>query len=294
MTATAARARSRAAVQWDLWTMTARLVVDDGAALAEAARLLHGYLATVEDAASRFRDDSEVCRLAASPAERHEVSRLLGDMLAAALVAAEVSGGRVDPTVGTVLSALVRPAPAVRASMRRRATWRDVQVQGSVVRMPPGTLLDLGATGKAFAVDRAAQMLAREVGCGVLVSLGGDLRTAGEPHAPWTVLVRDGEEEPAVVVDLAADAAVATSSSLHRTTGPEHVPHIIDPLSGHSVGKPWRTVSVAADTCVEANTWSTAALVAGSDAPDLLASTGLPARLVAADGSVRYLGEWPR
>ncbi|HET8601013.1 MAG TPA: FAD:protein FMN transferase [Segeticoccus sp.] len=294
MTATPTRARSRAAVQWDLWTMTARLVVDDGAALAEATRLLNAHLAAIEDAASRFRTDSEVCRLAASPVERHEVSRLLGDMLAAALDAAEVSGGRVDPTVGTVLSALARPAPAVRASMRRRATWRDVQVQETVVRMPPGTLLDLGATGKAFAVDRAAQMLARELGCGVLVSLGGDLRTAGEPRAPWTVLVRDGKDEPATVVDLAADAAVATSSSLHRTTGPDLAPHVIDPLSGHSVGKLWRTVTVAAETCVEANTWSTAALVAGADAPDLLASTGLPARLVAADGSVHYLGEWPR
>jgi thiamine biosynthesis lipoprotein len=55
-----------------------------------------------------------------------------------------------------------------------------------------------------------------------------------------------------------------------------------------------RTATVAADSCVVANTASTAALVAGEDAVDRLVRAGLPARLVAVDGSVITLGAWPR
>jgi len=284
----------RVAAQWDLWTMTVRLVVDDAAALDRATVLLRRLLAEVEDAASRFRVDSEVSRIAASAAERHSISPLLADLVAAAVHASEATGGRVDPTIGTVLRRLEATAPASRASTVRRATWRDVHLDGRELRMPRGTLLDLGATGKAYAVDRAAETIARAMGCGLLVSIGGDLRTAGPARGPWTVLVRDRDDQPASLVDLPVSGAIATSSSLHRTVGPERAHHVIDPLGGHPVAPLWRTISVAADTCVTANTWSTAALVAGPDAPALLAATGLPARLVAADGSVQCLAGWPR
>ena len=286
----------RAAAQWELWTTTVRLVVDDPDTLEHGTALLRALLADVEGAASRFRPDSEVRRIAASPDDSHVVSPLLAAMVTAALEAAEATGGRVDPTIGTVLARLAATAPAPRASIVRRATWRDVELEGRVLRMPPGTLLDLGATGKAFAADRAAVELAATLGCGVLVSLGGDLRVAGPAGRPWTVLVRDGEHEPASLVDLPEDGAVATSSSLHRTLRHEHpelAHHVIDPLTCRSVEPVWRTASVAADTCVEANAWSTAAMVAGRGAADLLAGTGLAARLVAADGSVQHLGGWP-
>src|SRR3954449_3369706 len=69
--------------------------------------------------------------------------------------------------------------------------------------------------------------------------------------------------------------------------------HIVDPLSGEPVDSPWRTVTVAARTCVTANTASTAAIVLGEDAPAWLAARALPARLVGHDGSVVCLGGWP-
>ena len=56
---------------------------------------------------------------------------------------------------------------------------------------------------------------------------------------------------------------------------------------------PWRTVSVAAATCADANAASTAAVVAGDQAEAWLADARVPARLVSRDGEVRYLGGWP-
>ena len=55
----------------------------------------------------------------------------------------------------------------------------------------------------------------------------------------------------------------------------------------------WRTVTVAAATCVDANAASTAALVLGEQAPAWLLDRGLPARLVSESGSVCRVCEWP-
>ena len=69
--------------------------------------------------------------------------------------------------------------------------------------------------------------------------------------------------------------------------------HIVDPRTGLPAGGPWQMVSVAAQTCADANAAATAAVVAGAAAEDWLASTGLPARLITHDGQVRYAGGWP-
>ena len=69
--------------------------------------------------------------------------------------------------------------------------------------------------------------------------------------------------------------------------------HIVDPRTGLPAAGPWRTVSVAAANCAEANAAATAAIVAGDQAAAWLAGQGLPARLVAHDGSVRFVAGWP-
>lgn len=69
--------------------------------------------------------------------------------------------------------------------------------------------------------------------------------------------------------------------------------HIIDPGTQAPVVGAWRTVSVAAADCVDANIASTAALVRAGDAAAWLGELGLPARLVDRAGHVRTTGEWP-
>lgn len=281
--------------QWEQWTTTMRLVVSRPNALEPATTILRELLGRVEEAASCFRPDSQVCRIATSDATGHHVSPLLAQLVQAALRAAKLSGGRVDPTVGTVIDHL-NTAPTVLSSVSttRRVTWRDIDLQGQTLAMPAHTLLDTGATGKAFIADLAAQSISDALGCGVLVSLGGDLRVAGpDPEQGWSVLVQDGATEPASTVDLRGARAIATSSTLHRRIGADRAHHIINPLTMAPIAPVWRTVSVASPTCVSANTWSTAAIVAGRDGADLLAATGLPARLVDLDGSVLRLGGWP-
>jgi thiamine biosynthesis lipoprotein len=293
--------------QWPVWSTTARVAVTDPAALAAARDIIERALAAVDLAASRFRADSEVRLLAASGGRPVEVSPLLADLVRAALEAASSTDGDVDPTLGADLAALgydrdiglVRAAADRPVTVRatRRPSWQDVILDGTLVRVPAGVVLDLGATAKAVTSDRCAALAARRTGAGVLVSLGGDIATAGpQPdNGPWQVLVQDREADPAVTVSLPAGAALATSSTASRTwrSGQLDLHHVLDPRTGMPVPVVWSSVTVAAWSCLQANALSTAALVRGEPAVPWLRELGAPARLVRPDGATVVVGAWP-
>ncbi len=161
--------------------------------------------------------------------------------------------------------------------------------------LAPPARLDLGATAKALASDRAADAAARAAGCGVLVSLGGDVAVRGPaPGDGWPIGVADDHRARGPVPTvLVRGGGLATSSTTQRRwrRGGQVVHHILDPRTGLPPEPVWRTVSVAAASCVAANTFSTAAIVWGAEAPDRL--RGVPARLVGEDGDVVTTGGWP-
>jgi FAD:protein FMN transferase len=288
---------------------TAVLLVADPTALDEARRVLEAELAAIDLACSRFRDDSELSRANAAAGREVTVSALFAEALQTAFRAAELTDGTVDPTVGPAVSALgydrtfasVRPEDPGPATVVRPAGWRSVRWDPAErrLRLPVGAGLDLGATAKALCADRAAARAARATGCGVLVSLGGDLSVAGEPpEQGWRVEIADDHAAPsnpdAPVVAL-RDGGLATSGVTTRTwrRAGRTLHHIVDPATGDVPPSVWRTVSVAAASCVDANTAATAAIVRAEEAPHWLRHHRLPARLVRIDGSVLTVGGWP-
>ncbi|HEY7960290.1 MAG TPA: FAD:protein FMN transferase [Solirubrobacteraceae bacterium] len=189
--------------------------------------------------------------------------------------------------------------PVVR--VRVRAGWRTVQLDPlrGTVRVPAPIKLDLGATAKAWAADRAARAVAEATGAGALVSLGGDLSTAGRaPADGWRIRVTDDHRNdlsaPGQTISI-RDGALATSSTTARRWQHDGrtMHHIIDPDTSAPVVGPWCTASVAAASCVDANIASTAALVRALGAPQWLEDVGLPARLVDQAGRVCNVGDWP-
>jgi FAD:protein FMN transferase len=316
--------------EWSLWSVTARIVVTRPAALAGASERAQAFLAEVERACSRFRPDSELMLAQLAAANGVAVSPLLADLVEAGLDAARLTEGAVDPTVGGLLDALgydrdisalepaddkpaddkpaddkpaddkdAEPTPKVVVA-HARPDWRAVRLDrtaiGDRLRMPAGTRLDLGAAAKAYAADRCAAIINEELDTGVLVCLGGDIATAGPaPDRGWRVLVQDLPADPAQTVGLPAGAALATSSTGSRRWRHHGIAlhHIVDPRTGTPAPTRWRSASVAAATCLQANAASTAALVHGDGAPAWLRRTGLPARLVGADGHVHTYGGWP-
>jgi thiamine biosynthesis lipoprotein len=289
---------------------TALVTVGDPSRLREAGALLRDELAIIDRACSRFRPDSELHAVNAGAGATVGVSSVLFEAVAAAIHAAAATNGAVDPTVGGAVRALGYDCDfALIASDdgRRRVvrlwktpTWRKIVLDEArcTIRVPRGVELDLGATGKAFAADRAARRIANETNTGVLVSLGGDIAVAGEaPAAGWSVRISDDHRDidgdgPTISLRTGGLATSSTTVRRWRVAGAEHH-HIVDPRTGRSAREVWRTASVAAASCVDANAASTAAIVLGEAAPGWLERTGLSARLVGTDGEVVGIAGWP-
>jgi thiamine biosynthesis lipoprotein len=291
---------SVASASWDALGTTALVVVTDPAALAAARAVAERELAAIDLAASRFREDSELSRLHAAGGAAVGIGPLLALAVAVALDAARATDGLVDPTVGAAIIAAGYdrdfadlPADAAGRPAAPAPGWRSVRFDQRRARLQlaPGTRLDLGATAKALAADRIAAAAARAVAPhGVLVSLGGDIAVGGPvPADGWPVGIADGHGGDAVDETVAlTGGGLATSSTTQRRwrRGGAEAHHILDPRTGRPAPVIWRTVSVAAASCVQANTASTAAVVLGARAPAWLEERRLPARLVARDGTV--------
>jgi thiamine biosynthesis lipoprotein len=133
----------------------------------------------------------------------------------------------------------------------------------------------------------------------VLVGLCGDIAVAGSPpEGGWKIRVTDDHRRgygPGQTVAIETGGLATSSVTVRRSgDGLDAIHHLIDPGTGRPVQGPWRTASVSADSCLDANTASTAGIVLGSAATDWLELKGLPSRLVAHDDSVRYIARWPQ
>ncbi len=305
---------------WEALGTTVVLHVTEPPALRRATRILHEEIEAMDLVASRFRADSELARVNARAGELTAISARMYEALAVALRAARLTDGLLDPSIGGDLLAagydrdrsLLTPitggelAPGPGLPARVRPDWREIRLISvsthtrAAVLLPQGMLIDLGATAKALIADRAAAAITKATGVGVLVSLGGDIATAGPaPAGGWQVHVTDdhrgGLESPGQTVAISG-AALATSSTttLRWASAGRAMHHILDPRSGLPAVSAWRTVSVSGGSCVDANTASTAAILLGADAPQWLAERSLPARLVAHDGELTTVAGWPQ
>ena len=184
----------------------ARLVVRDDATAAACREFLEHFEASL----TRFRADSDLCRLNAAAASEVAASPLLRTAVAAGLWAAKRTGGLVDPTLVGPLEAagydrdrrapelplavaLAQAPPRVAAQPHPAARWREVSVTDSAVRRLPGVRLDTGGTGKGLAADLIARRLvsAATAAPPVLIASGRDHVLSGAPlgrrRSRWAV-----------------------------------------------------------------------------------------------------------
>jgi FAD:protein FMN transferase len=298
------------------WRALGALVVvgtTDPGRLEAAVEIATAELDACDLACSRFRADSELSRLN-ERRDRRDVaaSGWLVDAVSVARHAAQETDGLVDPTLGAQLIALgydrsfeqLDPdGDPVSFQAVKVGAWQAIKSdhRRRRVSIPSGVTLDLGATAKALCSDRAAARTELATGAGTLVSIGGDLAVAGTaPAEGWCIRVTDKADTPpdspapgqTVSIDQGAIATSGVSARSWRREG-QTLHHLIDPRTGRPAGGPWRTVSVAAPTCIEANTASTAAVLLGAAAPSWLEARGLSARLVDHGGGVLTTGGWP-
>jgi FAD:protein FMN transferase len=296
-------------IQFRALGTSAVVATADDALAGDACAVVERELDAIDRACSRFRPDSELARVNGARGACVAVGPLLLEALRVALDGARDSDGLVDPTVGGALRAAgydstfrvvaARDGEIFRARFVEVPGWQTVELdeQAATVRVPAGVELDLGATAKALACDRAATAAAAVAGS-VLVALGGDIAVAGDaPDGGWSVRISDDHatplDWPGPTVALAGGGLATSSTTVRRwRSGRTELHHLVDPRTGRPTESPWRTVSVAAKTCVDANVASTASFML-EDAPAWLSARGLPARLVSIGGEPTLVAGWP-
>jgi FAD:protein FMN transferase len=307
---------------------TAVVAVTEPGSIEKSLAILEAELEAIDQACSRFREDSDIRRLQRCEGSSMRVSGLLFEALRVALEIAQFTDGAVDPTVGAAIESLgydrdfkevlseqssgdehcdaqvgqgqgARPQPTQLA--RAVPGWWTIQLDAktSTVSIPPGVHIDLGATAKALVADRAARRIAWETGCGVLVSVGGDVSVGGTaPEGGWAIGIATSSATPTNLVDqvvsIGAGGLASSSTAVRKwRRGGRELHHIIDPATGRSAEPYWDLVSTTGPSCVDANAASTAAIVWGESAVERLESLGRPARLRRRDGVVITLNGWP-
>jgi thiamine biosynthesis lipoprotein len=234
---------------------------------------------------TRFAADSELLRVN-SVSGPTLVSGRFARALAAALWAARVTDGLVDPTLLDALEGAgydrdfaqlapdntpARPGAPGRAS--------QVRLSGRLVTLPPSTRLDLNGVVKSMAVDDALAATG-----GGWISAGGDVATT----RPLDVALPAGGS-----VRLERGALATSGSSGRRWVRAGKLQHhLIDPRSGRPAESPWKQVTVCGQSCLMADTAAKAAFLLGDDGPDWLDARDMPGRFVRADDKLLVNAAW--
>jgi FAD:protein FMN transferase len=272
----------------------------------EAAR---ATFEAVEQSLSRFRPESELCALNRSGGVPFVASPLLFRVVKLALEAARATGGAFDPTILPALESAGYDRSFEQLHARRSGggvalreapstvDYRSVRLDPvrSTITLPPGSRIDLGGIGKGFAVDLAIEATgATPHRC---INAGGDIAVRGTPGSGsgWTIALEDAGERTGETVSI-VDSALATSTVSKRRWLNDGVEqhHLIDPRTHRPAGGPFRTVSVVARTCVQADVAAKATLVRGDDGLALLQELGLHGIAIRHDDTVSTTRHWPR
>ncbi len=249
-----------------------------------AVRAKRGLLAW-HDQFSRFAPDSELSRMNRDPRETVPASPAMTRFVEAALNAAAMTGGLVDPTLAGELNragygkhfdstpvplrrALVLAPPRAPGGPSRTASWRQVVVDrgAGTVRRPPGVRLDSGGIVKGMFGDILAAVLSQHES--FAIDAAGDVRFGGSGSLLRPIRVASPFDESVLHVFELRQGAVATSgigkrSWLDNDGRPAH--HLLDPATGRPAFTGVVQVTALAPTGVGAEALSKAALLSGAD-----------------------------
>lgn len=281
----------------------------DMARLRRALAIGRREVESCEQALSRFRPGSDLCRLNGARGEWLAVDHRLIEALRTALQVRAETLGRFDPTILPALAAagydrsfeqLVDREPDVASDWRPNALV-ELDIARQRARVERGAAVDLGGIGKGFAAARALWLM-REAWFelpGGLVDLGGDIAVWGATPegGPWRLSVADPRVPGSSLATLAIrEGAVATSGRDCRRFGPDRgLHHLIDPSTGLPAdGGPLAVTVVGADAA-EVEAYATALAITPLEEASgcLSARPWLSALLVPFEGDAVVIGDLP-
>jgi thiamine biosynthesis lipoprotein len=271
---------------------------------------IESLLAEVDRQMSTWRLDSELSRFnRAAAGEWFPVSAATADVVSAAQAISEQTDGAMDVTVGPLVR-LWHFGPGMKSGRRAKtdfappsdellqSTKKTVGYRKLEVRTNPPALrktvhdleVDLSSIAPGYTVDRMAAILSEHNVRDFMVEIGGEVRAAGRRSdgKPWRIAIERPvakRREMLRAIPL-EDAAVSTAGDYRKFYEHEgrRYSHIIDPATGRPVEHSLVSVTVVAETCLEADGWDTPLLVLGPERGfECAEKNGLAALFVSSD-----------
>lgn len=237
----------------------------------------------IERKFSRYRDDNIVFRINNAMGKPVQVDEETARLLDFGNQLYVLSEGMFDITSGVLRKVWKfdggssTPSDSQVRALLQKIGWNKVSWKSPMLTMPREMEIDFGGIGKEFAVDRAAALVAKFTATPCLVNFGGDLAVTG-PRAsgkPWRVGIESLQAKldlGATKVILLANGALTTSGDSRRYVMHQgkRLGHILNPRTGWPVQGAPCSVTVAADTCVQAGMLSTLGMLQGKGCEDFL------------------------
>ncbi len=250
-----------------------------------AAHALH-EAQRIDQKFSRYRGDSVVHAINTSGGRPLHVDAETMRLLEYGAALWKMSDGRFDVTSGALRYAWnfdegpVNADPARIPALMQRIGWQRVTWEPPMLTLPAGMEIDLGGIGKEYAVDLVADWIAVRSDTPVLVNFGGDLRCSGRPPraGAWKVGIESLNQAGEAVrrIELQSGAlATSGDAKRHIEIGGVRYGHIFDARTGWPTRGAPRSVTVAAETCSQAGSYSTLAMLQGEGAEAFLAAEGV-------------------
>lgn len=240
----------------------------------------------LEDQLTVYRDHSEISCLNASGGA--VVEPRLFDLLTRCAGWTRETDGAFDIATGALIKTwgFYRregriPTSREQTDAMSRTGMRHVVLTESVVKFrAAGLELNLGAVGKGYALDRAAELLRRDWGVRSALLHGGGssvLAIGAPPDDPrgWPVRLRHPTEDRSLGTVYLNDRGLGTSAATFQffEYNGRKYGHVLDPRTGRPA-QGTASASATAPTAAEADAMSTAAFVAGPALADRLTRTG--------------------
>jgi len=196
-----------------------------------------------------------------------------------ALDIAEATDGAFDPTVKPLVDHWgfgSKDEKEPLDEILQAVGWRKVRTEdGTLIKANPMLQLDLSAIAKGYGVDAVAGVLRRNGIRGFIVEIGGEIVADGlkSNGQPWRVGIEtpDPDQPFGSAIQetvMLSGKALATSGDYRnfrfREDGTRYS-HIIDPQTGRPAETDMASVSVLADSCMNADAIATALFVMGSE-----------------------------
>jgi len=232
-------------------------------------------LELIENLMSIYRPNSQVARLNRDRVLSNPHPYLL-DVLQFSESMSQKTNGAFDITIqplwelySTAQQAGELPSDAEVDVARRLVDWQRVELGSDHIRLRgDGTKITLNGIAQGFAADRVTKTL-HDYGIGHALIDTGEIGVLGTKAAnnDWTVGIQHPRDEEAYLsFAKLAGRCLATSGDYATTFSPDHRHHhLFDPRTGHSPPE-LSSVSIAANTALEADAISTAVFVLGLDA----------------------------